>query len=75
MKPLILSILICFFLGNLVFALNKNRDCRCRIIPKSKIVGGKISDNIFPWQIAIASKYNNPKVYTDYLLIQYLFKI
>jgi hypothetical protein len=73
MKPLIFSILIFFFLGNLVFALDKNRDCRCRIILKSKIIGGKISDNLFPWQVPIVFKQTS--VCTHYLLIQYLYEI
>jgi hypothetical protein len=71
MKPLIFPIIF-LFLGNLVFALDKNVDCKCRIIPKSKIVGGKISGNIFPWQVVMADKYT--EVCTD-LLIQYLNKI
>ena len=59
MKPILLTVLFGLFFFSLVFALNRQRDCKCRVPISARIIGGKcgtlerhhISDSEPQWQL------------------------
>ena len=39
-----------------VYGLNKQEDCKCKVLSSSRIVGGKTSQQIYPWMVTFFLK-------------------
>lgn len=54
-----------------VHALNRTRDCHCRIDANNRIVGGKVaSDQSFPWQASLGvSKAPINSMFLSFIII------
>lgn len=56
-----LTVLISLILAGSITALDKEDDCQCRILPQSRIIGGKLAHHTaYPWQVIVAIKDTVP---------------
>lgn len=75
-----LFILVVAFAG-LTYALDKQRDCKCRLNVGSRIVGGrKAANNKYPWFVSMSTSgfFNNPEGLSDFFkerVTKIIFKI
>lgn len=61
MKLIIFSILLISIIG--IEALNKQKDCKCRVRPLGRIVDGReTSLQTYPWHVRIVERRDNKNV-------------
>ena len=62
MKLLKISLFACFMFVNLVYSLEKSKDCKCKIQANKRIIGGRIAHHTdYPWTVSISTKPQFPE--------------